>query len=199
MLYSAQVLTFYSTPMLARLATALLLCSSVANADLYHFDPIHTRVSFAVDQGTLALVHGGFDRFQGQLSVDEQHPNNSQVCFTIDAASINTQSSIRDYYLRRPPFFDVSNYPTIAFKSTQVNFVDANHGHIEGDLTLLGITHKVSLNVQLSQVAANTQGQRVANFTATTRILRSDFGLASHVPLLGNEVPIFIEAMAISE
>jgi polyisoprenoid-binding protein YceI len=107
--------------------------------------------------------------------------------------------------LRSPDFFDVANYPAITFASTQVIVTGERTGQVIGDLTIHGVTRPVTLDVKwnfsgehpLGLVNPSFSGKFVSGFSATTRLLRSEWGLGRGAPLISDEVDVTIEVEAV--
>src|SRR6185503_18948814 len=116
----------------------------------WQIDPNHSTIQFSARHMMITTVRGQFERFTGTIEGDEQDPTRSRVEIQIDAASLNTRNGQRDADLRGPNFLDVDHYPSIEFKSTRIEQVDASHGRIIGDLTIHGETHPVVLDVEYS-------------------------------------------------
>src|SRR3954451_14887741 len=66
----------------------------------YTLDPSHTRIGFVARHAMVTKVRGSFNEFEGTPTVDGDHPANSSVSLTIDAASIDTRNVQRDEHLR---------------------------------------------------------------------------------------------------
>jgi len=58
--------------------------------------------------------------------------------------SVDTGHEQRDAHLRTNDFFDVPNYPTMTFRSTEVNKLDDTTFRVTGDLTIKDTTRPVS-------------------------------------------------------
>jgi polyisoprenoid-binding protein YceI len=64
-----------------------------------------------------------------------------------------------------------------------------------GDLTILGETRPVTLDVTINKAAFEQRGNKhKLGFSAHGAIKRSDFGVSYAVPFVGDEVRIIIEA-----
>ena len=143
----------------------------------------------------LGTAKGKFSKFNGTIVVDRDHPEQSSVTVTIDAASIDTGIAKRDEHLRGE-LFNVAKYPEITFKSRRVKQTGANAGEITGDLTMRGVTRAITLNVQL---LSNPEPSRWRVTTAPLK--RSQFGLvfsksAETVSMISDEVAVEIEIEA---
>lgn len=177
-----------------------------ANAQWYKVDPEHTSVTFTV-RHLLTKVRGRFDRFEGRIFFDPEHPSRARAEGTIEVASVNTNVEERDNDLRSPRFFDVGKFPKISFTTTKVTSVspDKKRGKLEGHLTIHGVKRPVALDVSYLGAAKDPWGNYRAAFTARTTLNRKDFGLTWNEVLetggvlVGDEVTIEIDAEAIRE
>jgi polyisoprenoid-binding protein YceI len=80
------------------LLAALWVSVSPAKAETFKVDPEHTAVLFNV-RHLFTSVSGRFERFQGQIDFDEQHPDKTHVEGTIDAASVNNGRHLLPWWL----------------------------------------------------------------------------------------------------
>ncbi len=108
---------------------------------------------------------------------------------TIDAASIDTGDERRDEHLRSPEFLDVAHHPTIQFHSTSI-VPTGDRWHVEGELTIRGVTRGVVLDVEYHGTGRDLWGATRAGFTATATINRKDFGLTWDAVLEGGGVVV---------
>ena len=166
------------------------LCVTAQAAESFKIDPARSTIAFKV-RHMLGTAKGKFAKFNGTILVDRDHPEQSSVSVTIDAASIDTGIAQRDEHLRGE-LFNVAKYPEITFKSRRVKQTGANTGEITGDLTMRGVTRSIVLNVQLV-------GNRWRVTTAPLK--RSQFGLlfsksAETVSMISDDVAVEIEIQA---
>ena len=121
-------------------------------------------------------------------------PANSRIEVTIETASVDTFFAKRDEHLRSADFFNVAEHPTMTFKSTKVERTGENTARMVGDLTLLGVTKPVALDVTLNAFKENPINNKMtAGFTATGSIKRSEFGMKAYVPAVGDTVALRID------
>lgn len=162
--------------MLVRLAAALVLPALVATRTpepaKHVVDKAHSEINFIADSRLLS-AHGFFGKWDADLSLDAANPSASKIALTIDAASINTRVDMRDTHLRSPDFFDVAKFPTITFTSVSVTPAGANKYTIVGDLTMKGVTKRISVP---ASVVFYEKG--AGRFRGTLTILRKDFGVS---------------------
>lgn len=181
----------------ALLGAAAALAPAQA-ADTFAIDPDHTNIIFAVGHFGYSRVIGQFQEFEGSFVFDQDDVTRSSVEVTVMADSADTDHEARDKHLKSPDFFNAVEFPEVTFTSTAVEKTGDNTGRITGDLTLLGVTKPVTLDVTFNKIAPhplpNYNGVVVAGFTARTTIKRSDWGMSKFTPALGDEVELWIEA-----
>jgi polyisoprenoid-binding protein YceI len=145
-------------------------------AEKYEFDKSHTTVSFQV-RHIFTWMTGVFGEFSGSIQVDKANPAASAVEFTIQAKSVDTNDAKRDEHLRTADFFDVANHPTITFKSTSVKPAGADKYEVTGDLTLRGVTKRVTLPVAFLGAGKDPWGNEKMGFEIATTLNRKDYGI----------------------
>jgi polyisoprenoid-binding protein YceI len=155
----------------------------------WQLDPYHTQIEFAAKHLGMMTVRGYFDEFSAKADIDPGHPEAASVEVTISTASIRTNHPVRDNDLRSGNFLEVEKYPEMTFKSTGVETVDADHYTLNGDLTIKGTTHPVSLAVTKYGEFNDPgmMGHRIA-YSASTKINRKEFGLSFNAILDGRLV-----------
>jgi polyisoprenoid-binding protein YceI len=144
----------------------------------YQIDPAHSGAHFTVRHMMITNVHGSFKRMKGTVAHDSENPAGSTIEAEIDAASINTNDDQRDTHLRSADFLDVEKYPTITFRSTNVERTGEGEWKVTGDLTIHGVTRPVVLQVEGPEAESKDPwGNLRTGASARTKIKRSDFGL----------------------
>jgi polyisoprenoid-binding protein YceI len=167
---------------------------------VWNIDPAHSAAEFKVRHMMIANVKGHFPQISGVLTLDESDLAKSTVEASIEAASIETRDSQRDAHLRSADFFDVEKFFTLRFKSTGLGIVRDGELSVEGDLTIRGITRRVSFAVEgPTPPTKDPWGNTRVAVSATTRINRKDFGLTWNTTLetggilVGDEVTITLD------
>src|SRR5436305_1968801 len=90
-------------------------------------------------------VNGSFTGLQGNIQFDPAHPESCSFDVSVDAASVNTDNSMRDDHLRRDSYFDVKTYPRIRFQSVKILRSDKAGAYIvSGKLTIKNTTKEIS-------------------------------------------------------
>lgn len=177
------------------IAISSVLWSGVAAAQAWEFDKSHTRVGFSVDHLGFSTVVGDFRQFDGAVQYDPKQPEALKVNFEIDTKSIDSGWAARDEHLRKADFFNVDKFPKMTFTSTAVKVLGDNRSQVTGNLTLLGVTKPVTLDVTLNKLAVNPiTKKQTAGITAVTTIKRSEWGMTTYVPAVGDDIPVRIDA-----
>lgn len=175
----------------------------------YVIDPGHTSVTWRVSHFGLSMYTGRFKTVSAELSFNPEDPSANRVTARIDPASVETDypgdykathpasnfASWNEDMARNANWFNADAFPEIVFTSTSVTPESATTGLVTGDLTFLGVTRPVTLNVTYNGVANFPWAPETdkIGFSATTTLKRSDFGMMALLPNIGDEVEIIIE------
>ena len=164
-------------------------------------DKTHSEATFQV-RHLVTKVRGRFTDLGGSIAFDEASPEASAVTFTIQAASIDTGTPDRDAHLRSEDFFHVEQYPSITFVSTAIRARGGNQFDVTGDLTMRGVTKRITLPVTYLGTAKDPWGNEKIGFEAETTINRKDYGLVWNAALeaggflVGDDVKISVSIQA---
>jgi polyisoprenoid-binding protein YceI len=160
-------------------------------ADTWEVDPAHTSVMFKIRHFNVSWVWGRFDKLSGKVSLDSTDAGKSSFDLSVDTASVNTGVDARDAHLRKPEFFNVDKFPAITFKSTRVA-KSAGGYDVTGDLTLLGVTKPVTVQIAQTGPLNDPKGNPRAGFDTTFTVKRSEFGMTYGQGAIGDEVTLTI-------
>ncbi|HYG86867.1 MAG TPA: YceI family protein [Azospirillum sp.] len=164
----------------------------------YKLDPAHMSVAFIVNHLGFSNLIGRFNTVSGEVAFDKDAVHSSTVKVTIDTASIDTAHAKRDEHLRSPDFFNAKEFPQMTFKSTKIEKTGDRTGKLHGDLTLLGTTKPVVLDVTFNKEGVSPASKlETVGFSARGKIKRSDFGMKYGAPNIGDEIELLIEAEAV--
>lgn len=182
----------------------VILFSNIASAEprLFKIDPSHFSIAFSADHIGYGPTRGLFLKGSGSFLFDEENKTVSDVEIVIDASSVFSNDKRRDDHLRSPDFLNAASFPQITFKMTDATPLSETTGTMKGDLTLLGTSKPVSVDVTLNKVGPYPFGNSyVAGVSARAVINRSDWGMSYAVEngWVGNEVTIEIDLEAIRQ
>jgi len=178
-----------------------VISTSIASAatEFYTIDRNHTFPHFAIDHMGFSTLYGRFDLTTGKIIIDREN-NNGYVDIKIAAVSITTGHNKRDNHLRSPDFLNVMEFPNIIYQSRNIKFIGEDKAKIEGDLTILGVTKSVPLDVHRIRCGKNPMNKKhTCGFEATAAIKRSDFGSTYGRPNIGDNMKLWFEVEAIRE
>lgn len=171
---------------------ALVIASGVHASGVvekFSLDKNYTYVGFNVSYLILARVSGRFNDFRGSFVIDRENPENSRADIVIQTASVDTGIKARDADIRGPGLFNAEQYPTMIFHSDKIEMGPGNTARMTGDLTLLGITKPVTLDL----VKMPGKDKSLINgYKVTGQIKRSDFGMNAFIRPIGNVVTLLV-------
>lgn len=180
-------------------AAALLATAASASPVHYTIDPTHTYPSFEAPhiQG-ISLWRGKIDSSQGSVVLDRAAHTGS-IEIAMDPASINFGNAKLDEHVRGPDFFDVKKYPTMTYKSTKIIYNGDDPASVEGDLTMHGVSHPVTLKINSFKCIMHPfLKKEVCGADAAADLNRADFGIDYGVQLTGSpmvHLAIQVEAL----
>jgi len=147
-------------------------------------DQAHSEISFKVRHLMISHVKGTFKTFDASIYTTGKDFRTAEVDLWIEVSSINTGDEKRDEHLKSPDFFDVKKFKQITFISSTIEKSDADGNHeLWGELTMMGITQNIKLNLQLGGLLNDPWGNERAGFTVTGKINRSNWGLTWNSPI----------------
>ncbi len=165
----------------------------------YKIDQSHSQIQFTIRHMMISKVRGWFEKFDGDVNLNEQEPSETAVDIRIEAASINTRDAQRDGHLRSPDFLDAEHHPYLYFKSERVEVLDEMHARLHGNLTIRDASRPVVLDVEYTGQAKSPWGTTSFGFNGQTVINRKDWGLEWNRTLetggwlVGDEITVDIE------
>jgi len=150
-------------------------------AGTWEIDPAHSHVGFVARHLMVSKVRGSFTKVEGQI-ITAANPLESSATATIDLDSLSTGSEQRDGDVKGENFLDTANHPTMTYRSTGLR---AAGGDIiaDGDLTIKGITHPVTLTVEVNGFGPDPYGGTRLGLSATGEINRTDYGITANMVL----------------
>jgi len=152
----------------------------------------------------MMTVRGHFQDVSSSGHIDPANPAASSVEVTINVSSLTTHNPQRDNDLRSSYFLELEKYPTITFKSTQIQPTAEERFTMTGDLTIKGITRPITLEVQrYGEINDPMMGHRVS-YSAEGQINRKDFGmefdmLADNRLVVSHEIKLAIEVEVVEQ
>ena len=130
---------------------------------------------------------GTFSGASGQLTLDPKTAGASTLKISVPVKSVMTTSAKLDDELKSADWLDAGQFPDMTFTSTKVVPDGKGKAKVTGDLTLHGTTKPVTLEVAFVGAAINPLSKKYnVGFEAKGDIKRTDFGVKTYVPLIGD-------------
>ena len=162
----------------------------------WSIDQSHCEIAFKVRHLMIAHVKGTFKIFDASIYTNSTDFLTTEVDLWIDPASISTGDSKRDEHLKSPEFFDVDKHKQITFTSSTIGIPGPDGiQELWGELTIIGITKNVKLNVLFGGMVKDPWGNEKAGFTISGKINRSDWGLVWNANIESGGVMVADEVM----
>jgi polyisoprenoid-binding protein YceI len=148
-----------------------------APAPNFAIDPTHTFVNYENGHYGTTTNRGRFSTKDGTLSFDRAG-RTGKVEIVIDITSVNTGVDFLNRQIQGKDFFNVADFPTGTFKSDQFIFNGDKVSEVQGQLTLKGQTHPVTLKANKFNCYINPLIKReVCGGDFETTIQRSQWGV----------------------
>lgn len=174
----------------------LLACLPLAAhaLEFYTIDPAKSSLNFRYQQMGVKL-QGKFKQFNAQLRFDPNKPQAASLSFDVPLASVAAGSDA-DRELAGKSWFNTANFPTAHFVAQNIKASGDNRFEINGQLTLKGKTHPVSI-----PVALQTQGKSGV-FKGQFNLRRSDFSIGegawSSFDVVANDIGVEFQITALT-
>ena len=178
-----------------------ILSLPIDAAESYTIDTEHSIVRFSISHFVFLTTPGHFANMTGKVTLDRVAEHGSMEV-AVEASTVNTGHAKRDENLRSPDFFDTALYPQISYRGEVVKFINGIPVSVEGQLTLHGISKPVMLVIDNFKCDTDliendrAENKKRCSATASMKIKRSDFGMSYAIPLVGDEVMLFVEVQA---
>jgi len=168
-----------------------LLPQTHAGATEYALDPQHTVVSFEMRSlGT--TQRGEFRRAAGTVLLDSA-AERGEVDIVIDARSLEAGNAATAKFVRGPSMLNTAVHPEIAYKAQRIVFLEGRPARIEGELTLLGVTQSIALEVSSYACTAER-----CSIVATASLKRSAFRMTRYRMFASDDVQLAIHVEGVS-
>lgn len=186
----------------APLALLLLApAAALAAPEGYSFDPVHTRVLFAVSHAGFSQAMGTVSGSTGQLWFDPDDWRVAKLAVRVPLARLDMGDPKWSKAVGARNLLDVGHYPDATFVSTRIEPKDAQHGRVCGTMTIRDVGHEACMDVTFNQLKHHPLPpfRRTAGFSATMTLSRKDFGITAWPSVIGDAVTLRIEAEALRD
>lgn len=181
----------------ALLAVASTPALAASGPVTYAFDPVHTRVVFAIEHAGFSSALGAVSGSTGTLQFDRDDWRSARVDVTVPLTRLDLGDE--KWNEATAKLLDSKRYPEARFVSQTVEPLEADHAKACGELTLHGVTRPLCMDVRLNALKRHPLPpfRRTAGFSATATLSRAEFGITEWKSVIGDEVQLRIEAEAV--
>jgi polyisoprenoid-binding protein YceI len=148
-----------------------------AQAPVFEITPLDSSIKFHVKPST--TIAGKFDEWDATLTFTSPEETTGVLEITIQAASVDTGSGMKNRKLKSKDFFDAEQNPSITFKSTKIVQTGHNTYEVDGDFTIRGVSNPEKLTLTISGRGTGSgeiKGAMVFN--------RKDYGMNKGIPFI---------------
>ncbi len=144
-----------------------------------------SSVTFKIKNAGLT-VDGSFSGLTADIKFNPLKPEEASIKASISAKSINTGTDMRDNHLRKPEYFDVEKFPSIALQSVKIGKTGPITFNGTFKLTIKGITKEITFPFTFIKIPEKTEFK--GNFT----INRRDYGVGGSSITMADELTVFV-------
>jgi polyisoprenoid-binding protein YceI len=162
---------------LSIVASAVFSFPSPADAPVFEITPVESTIKFDVE-ASVAIV-GKFDKWDAAVTFTSPELSTGVLDIKIQAASVDTGSSVKNGKLKSKDFFDVEQNPLITFHSTKVEQISPDTVAFDGDFTIRGVTKQERLTF-----AITGKGTGSGTIKGTMAFNRKQYGMNSGIPFI---------------
>lgn len=158
-------------------ALAVLPASGHAQVPVFKTTPAESAIKFYV-KASVALT-GVFDKWNASLKFASPDASTGVLDIKIQAATVNTGSSMKDNKLKSKDFFDVKENPEITFHSTKVVQTGPDTFDVVGDFSIRGVSRPETLKLNITG-----KGTGEGTIKGVMAFDRKDYGMTSGIPFI---------------
>jgi polyisoprenoid-binding protein YceI len=165
----------------------------------YKLEQAHGSLLVRVKHMGLSSYTLRFTDFDATLDFDPKTPSASHVKAIVNPLSVRAEHPVdKEAWDKRigEGLLEATDFPQIVFESTKIETTGEFTGKVTGNLTLMGVTGPMTLDVTYNgaaPAAALYQGRDAVGFSARGHFDRTDYGLTRYGAIVGPDVEVVIE------
>ncbi len=168
---------------------------------VYELDLTHASIVWKVSHLGLSNYVARFSDFESSIQYNPDNIEASVVTASINPMSIETaypNASEKDFdsiLATDEAWFNAGAFSSIDFVSTNIEMTSESTAVMTGELTFLGVTKPVTLDVVFNGAMKRQpfSGKPTMGFSASTVIDRTMWGMTKYAPNIGADVTVMIE------
>ena len=171
---------------------------AILNENLYEIQQETSNIAFRVDS-PIGPVWARFENFEGSFSMLNSDAYNDPSSVVINAKSMDADSDFIKALLKSESFFDTENFPSMRFVGSSFEWITDKKAVLKGYMTIKNVTRQVAFYVELIGVNTEHRFSDRITVTASTTIRRSEFGINTLLPAIGDDVNVFMSIDALKQ
>ena len=161
----------------------------------YRLDPAHATLLFKIQHMGLSTFVGRFNEIAATLDFDPEQMDQTRLDALVTMASIDVNNTGLADSLRGSSWLQTDRFAQARYTTLAVQPLSDSRFSFTGNLEWRGISRPVVLEVEFHGGANNLlTGHYTLGFSAHGSFNRSDFGVDSYIPIVGDEVKIEVYA-----
>jgi polyisoprenoid-binding protein YceI len=183
------------------LLTLISLAEGSLAAERYIIDTRgqHAFIQFRIPHLGFSWLHGRFNEFEGEFTFDPGDPAASSIEVSIRTGSIDSNHEARDQHLRGEDFLNAASFPDSGFRSTAFMPLGGNRYRLEGELSLLGRSAPIAIDVTEIGAGPDPWGGFRRGFEGTTSLTLTDWGIDYDLGPAAREVELTLSIEGIRQ
>lgn len=158
------------------LAAVLAGMPAVAANYVVDSEGAHASVNFKISHMGFSYIVGRFNDLSGTFVYDENNPAGNRIDVTVNMASVDSNHAARDEHLRTADYLDVASHAQARFVSTGYEDKGEGKALLKGNLTFLGQTRAVDVEVEKVGEGQDPWGNYRVGFTGSMELNPAEFG-----------------------
>ena len=165
---------------------------------LYEIQQNTSKIEFRVDS-PVGEVRASFQDFKGRFTMLDSDMHDEPAVVDINADSLNTEAGFIGMLLKSESFFDVENFPSMRFVGSSFEWFSETRAVLKGEMTIHDVTRPVAFYVELLDADADNKYSERITVKATTTIKRSKFGIYTLLPVVSDDVNLYLSIDAVKQ
>jgi polyisoprenoid-binding protein YceI len=166
------------------------------NEHLYDIQPETSKMEFRVDS-PIGEIWASFEGFKGDFAMPDSGVHSDPAVVDVNTDSLDTNAAFIGMLLRSESFFDVDNFPRIHFVGSSFEWFNDRQAVLKGYMTIQNMTKQVAFYVEIVNLDVENKYSNRITMKATTTIRRSEFGIHTLLPIVSDNVNLYMSIDAV--
>jgi len=142
-------------------------------------------------------VWASFQDFEGSFKMLNKGTDRDLASIEVNAGSMTTDNGLVGMMLRSESFLDVENFPSMNFVGSRFEWYGDRHAVLTGNMTIKDTTRQIAFYVELVDANVEDLYSERVTLKATATIKRSEFGIHTLLPVVSDDVNLYISIDAL--